>query len=285
VILVDFNSLFFSNVLVAHAQKVLIDEDFLRHMILNGLRAHRTRFRSEFGELVLCVDSGNYWRKDIFPYYKAMRASAREQSPINWPEVFSHIDKIRLEIKTVFPYRYVRVDKAEADDIIAVLVEDHTEENFIGTKKSTVPILILSSDKDFIQLHCQGIKQYDPIHKKYVSHPNPAEYLVEHIIKGDAGDGVPNIRSPDNCFVNKIRQSPVRSTMFKDIDSFAKPEHPLYRNYMRNKQLVDLSMIPEKIKTAIREEYNSTEEGNRSQLFNYFMSNRLKYLMQHISEF
>jgi hypothetical protein len=150
-------------------------------------------------------------------------------------------------------------------------------------------ILILSGDKDFIQLHKYDyVKQYDPVRKKFITSPDPEKYLKEHILKGDSGDGVPNILSSDNCFVVGERQKPMTQ---KKLDAWLDLEPEKFcneaqlRNYYRNKQLIDLTMIPEDLKEKIFDEYKNQPEKGKDKLLNYFIANRLKNLTEHITEF
>ena len=283
--IVDLNQVMLSNLhmeLGNHLGAVSVEETIFRHMVLNSLRSYKVKFGPEYGEMIIACDNKNYWRKQIFPYYKASRKKAQEKSEINWSQIFGYIAKIKEELKAHFPYRVIDVESAEADDIIATLVMDNQDEK----------ILILSADKDFVQLQrYKHVKHYDPIRKRWLTNENPAQYLFEHIIKGDAGDGVPNVLSNDNCFVVGERQKPMtkkRMNAYGEIhrqgtmDSL--PEN-VRRNYYRNKQLIDLTMIPEVIKLKIRDQYISEANKKRDKLLNYFMANRLKHLMEHISEF
>jgi len=287
VVLVDFNQVVISNFLMqvgAHTN-IALEEGMLRHMILNTLRSHRQKFADEYGELVICCDNKKYWRKEVFPFYKAGRKKARQASGIDWPTMFSTLDKVRQELIDVFPYKIINVEGAEADDIIGAIVKNTTDQ----------PILILSSDKDFIQLHTNSnVKQYSPTVKKFVRHENPDIYLKEHIIKGDRGDGIPNINSPDGVFVDGGRQKPVRKDLLNSIktidinsatlyDTFTSEDHK--RNWMRNRQLIDLSMIPQEIEKEILHAYNNYKLNDRSKLFNYFIEKRLSNLMDSIGDF
>ena len=256
-----------------------LEENMVRHMILNSLRSYRNKFCAEYGEMIIACDNTNYWRKQLFPYYKANRRKATENSELDWRQLFECLNKIRAELKEFFPYRVIDIESAEADDIISTLVRTYPMEK----------ILILSGDKDFIQLHSQGnVKQYDPTRKKWVAHENPDRYLMEHVLKGDSGDGVPNVLSPDNCFVVGERQKPLTQ---KKIDALielgldGKYDHPLARNYMRNKQLIDLGHVPKEIAKKVVESYDSQTGKDRSKLLDYFIANRLKNLMENISEF
>jgi hypothetical protein len=253
----------------------------IRHMVINSLRANKVKFEKDFGEMIICADDKNYWRKTLFPYYKAARKKNREESELDWNAIFTSLNKIREELKVFFPYKVIQIDGVEADDIIGTIC--HTEGTALNTGE---PILILSSDKDFIQLHkYANVKQFDPIRKRWIQHSDPEQYLLEHIIKGDAGDGIPNVLSPDNCFVIGERQKPItKKRMAEFSDSNITNEQAL-RNFKRNESLIDLSKVPDHVKEQIIERYEEVNEKDRSQLFNYFMKNKLRNLMEHIQEF
>ena len=272
-----------SNLMVSigNHQNAEIDENMLRHMILNSLRAYRNKFSNKYGEIIICADDKNYWRRDEFPYYKAARKKAREASEMDWNTIFQSLDKIKSEIKEVFPYKVIQIEKAEADDIIGTIT--HKEGHVLNSGE---PILILSGDKDFIQLHVYGnVSQYDPTRNKWVKHSDPEGYLYEHIAKGDASDGVPNVLSPDNTFVIEQRQRPItkkRLSLWKDINN---RDDVVTKNWKRNTKLIDLSYIPNDLSETILSEYKDAPAGDRSKLFDYFIQNRLRNLMEHIAEF
>lgn len=286
-ILVDFNQIVIGNFMmqVGNHTNIPLEEGMLRHMILNALRYYRTKFREEYGELVICCDSRRYWRKEVFPYYKAGRKKDRQASGVDWSTMFTVLDKVRQELVDVFPYRTIMIEGAEADDIIATIV------NYERNEK----ILILSSDKDFVQLHIHdNVDQYSPVLKKFIRHDNPKLYLREHIIKGDRSDGIPNIMSPDSVFVNGGRQKPIRKNKIAELasvdlecveecDVFEDEEHK--RNWMRNRQLVDLKMIPKDLRDNIEQTFADYDTNDRSKLFNYFVQNKLSNLMENINEF
>ena len=281
-IIVDLNQVMLSNLLMqlGNHTNAQLEENMVRHMILNSLRSYKTKFSDKYGEMVIACDNTNYWRKQKFPYYKANRKKAQEKSEMDWKSIFECMNKIRAELKEYFPYRVIDIESAEADDIIATIVNDViAPEGF----------LILSGDKDFIQLHkYDNVKQYDPVRKKWISHENPERYLMEHVLKGDSGDGVPNILSSDNCLVVGERQKPLTQ---KKIDGLielnldGKFDHPLFKNYMRNKTLIDLKNVPSEISAKIIESYDKQEGKGRDKLMNYFMANKLKNLMESVGEF
>jgi 5'-3' exonuclease len=253
------------------------DENIVRHMILNSVRMYRTQFTEEYGEVVLAYDSKHYWRRDFFPNYKASRRKGREKSDLDWDAIFEVLNKIKAEFKDNLPYKYLEVYGAEADDIIATLVKNKKE-----------PIMIVSGDKDFIQLQkYSDVKQYSPILKKYVNGYNPDTYIKEHILKGDTSDGVPNVLSPDNTFVDGLRQKPltkkkIENWLDANIDDL--PDE-VKRNYQRNETLISLDKIPSELETEINEVFDNAPCGNRSKLLNYFIQSRLKNLTETIGEF
>lgn len=263
-----------------------IEENMVRHMVLNSLRSYRAKHGAEFGELVIACDTSHYWRKQVFPYYKANRKKNQESSELDWKSIYECMNKIRAELKEFFPYTVIDVDTTEADDVIGTLVNEFGMDMNVGEK-----ILIMSGDKDFIQLHTYAnVKQYDPTRKKWVSHPNPKEYLAQHILKGDAGDGVPNVLSADNVFVVGERQKPMTSKRLEELLKMEPRQMPtmVERNYHRNEQLIDLKHTPKELKEKIMESFNSqkgTRTGHRKKLLDYFIVNKLTNLTNSIGEF
>ena len=261
--------------------KVKLDENLIRHMVLNSLRSYARQFKQKYGDIVICCDSRKYWRRDVFPFYKSNRKKDREKSDFDWSLIFETLGKIREELKQNFPYRVLEVEGAEADDIIAVLS---------GRMAPSEEVLILSSDKDFVQLQkYPNVIQYSPILKRYVKADDPELYVREHIIRGDRGDGIPNFLSPDNTFALGERQKTINK---KRLEEWIKktPEEfcindIMLRGYKRNQMLVDLDFIPENIKSQIVNAYENTKPSSRQKMFNYFIEKRLSNLMEVIDEF
>ena len=283
-ILVDMNQISLASVMMHLniTKRDSVDTGIVRHMILNSLRMYRQNYFREFGELVICYDSKNYWRREYFPEYKAGRRKSRETSSHDWNDIFECLNAIKSEIRENFPYKVLEVYGAEADDIIAALCGELEFDNG--------KTLILSGDKDFIQLHrFKNVKQYSPITKKFINGEDPTEYLYQHILKGDSSDGVPNVLSPDNTFVDGLRQRPLSK---KKISEWAGPlceqilpNDEIKRNYQRNKKLIDLQETPKELHLECIRTYQDAPEGDRSKLLNYFIKNRLNDLMENIGDF
>ena len=279
-ILVDMNQISLANVMMhlSMERKNVVDESMVRHMILNSLRMYRERFHDEYGELVICYDSKHYWRRDYFPQYKMNRKKVRDNSSHDWNAIFECLNNIRDEMREYMPYKVLEVYGAEADDIIAVLCACDTTQ--------CEDILILSGDKDFIQLQTYpNVFQYSPITKKMINGFDPDIYLREHILKGDASDGIPNVLSPDNTFTDSLRQKPLRKKKMQALisDPFISTE--TRRNYQRNTKLIDLKEVPEELSDEILNAFFDAPEGDRSKLLNYFIDKRLKNLMENIGDF
>ena len=279
-ILIDMNQIALANLMMnlKMNNSKTVDESMVRHMILNSIRMYRMEHHNEYGEVVLTWDSKHSWRRDYFPEYKASRRKGREESDLNWDDIFATLNKIRNEIKENFPYKYLEVFGAEADDIIGFLCEENKDEK----------IMIISGDKDFIQLQkYPNVKQWSPITKKDVNGFNPTTYLKEHILRGDTSDGVPNVLSPDNTFVDGLRQRPLTRKKIQSwlLGGGSNWNDEVKRNFQRNSTLIDLSRTPEQLKNQIRLEYNNAPHGDRSKLLNYFMQNKLKELTENIGEF
>jgi hypothetical protein len=248
---------------------------------------YKVKFGNKYGELVICADDKKYWRRDVFPYYKASRKKARAESPYDWNLIFETLNKVRDEIRENFPYRVIQVDKTEADDVIGTICYTYGAEL---KNENTEPILILSSDKDFMQLQkFVNVEQYSPIAKKFLKEANPVRFLKEHIIKGDRGDGIPNILSSDDTFIAEARQKPV---VEKKLNTWVEqnPEDfcdaTMLKNYRRNESLIDLSKVPTEFFDKILETYREPKQvKGKDKILNYFIKNRMKLLMEHIQEF
>ena len=278
-ILLDYNAIAIGNVAV---QRLAADEGLIRHMILNSIRMYRQKFHKEYGEMVIVADGMNNWRKDAFPQYKAARRKKRDESTIDWQEVFRIINMVREEIKENFPYKVMHEDGCEADDVIAQLALETQE---FGKYE---PIMIISADGDFKQLQVyKNIKQFSPLLKKFVVEKNPRLYLKEHILKGDTGDGVPNVLSDDNVFVDGRRQG-ILSAKKKAalLDDPRALGDEIYRNYQRNQQLIDLTNCPQSVKESIINNFEQQDPwGNRPKVFPYLVQKRCKLLIECVGEF
>ena len=294
-IIIDVNQILIGSIMtqlsMSKATEVMPHfENEIRHLACNTLRAYNVKYRKKYGKMILSNDSkGATWRKDIFPYYKAKRKANKKKAKINWQSLYDMIDKVKGEIHENFPYPFLEMPGAESDDIIGVLTS-----KFAGTE----PIMIISSDHDFLQLQKhKGVKQFSPLTKKFVT-PKTASAQIDLIVKlfeGDSGDGIPNALSEDNVFVTEGKRQ--KSIFKKKLNEWVETiqlggdlDDPVLENgYRRNQRLIDLSYTPEPLVSSIL--YNFVEEIDRAQKFDqskvyeYLKEHRMRLLMDCLGEF
>ena len=280
-ILVDLNQVLISNLMAQTRGQPDItnaNEDMIRHMVINSLRGFNVKFKSKYGKMVLCSDAGDPWRRDIFSHYKYSRKKGREESTFDWDNIFNIITNIKNEIKENFPYVVMYNEKCEADDIIATLVKYYYQDE---------PIMIVSGDKDFIQLQqYKNVQQYAPIQKQMVGEDiDPKQFLLEQILKGDRSDGVPNILSEDDVFVTGEKQKPMTKKRIEEFSNKSNHTDYIGKNWSRNENLIDLTKIPKVYEDAIINSFRSYKINDRSKLLTYFIENKLKSLMENIGDF
>ena len=280
-ILIDLTQVLIASLMAqTRGGKEPINEQLVRHICLKSLAMYRKKYKNKYGELVLADDSYNVWRKDVYPYYKANRKKTRDKDDKDWNQIFDCITVMREELKYNFPYKYICISKCEADDIIGTLCEKYGE---------TENIMIVSGDKDFQQLQrYRKVKQFSPITKKNIklTQEQAQEYLTDHIISGDTGDGVPNVLSQDDVFVSGMRQRPLSKKKREVIkDPLVANDDEVDRNLQRNRSLIDLTYIPNEYKNQILHEFDNVEVASRGGLLNYFIKNRLMDLEESIGDF
>jgi len=284
-ILVDLNQVLISNLMVQTRGQgdVKPNEEMIRHMVMNSLRGFNQKFKNKYGNMVLCSDAGNTWRRDIFPHYKYKRKKDRTESSFDWDNIFDILTNIKNELKENFPYIMMYEEKCEADDIIAILTKYYHQDE---------KIMIVSGDKDFIQLQFyKNVEQYAPIQKKFIGFDedgikiDPKEFLLEQILKGDRSDGIPNILSPNDSFVTGIKQKPMTKKRLEECSVTDNLDEQLSARYNENKKLIDLNQIPQVYEDAIINSYRSYKVNDRSKLLTYFIENKLKSLMENIGDF
>jgi hypothetical protein len=294
-IIVDYSQTAISNLManLRGRTDAEIDTSLIRHMIINAIRSYKVKFGNDYGDIIIACDNKNYWRKEKFPYYKANRKKDRDSSGFDWHSIFEALNQVKSELSEFFPYPVIEVETAEADDIIATLAMWAQDNELIqqGLDCNPQPVLILSGDHDFTQLQrYSNVSQYSPVHKKWVKpEDKPDVVLMEHVLMGDKGDGVPNFLSPDDVFVSEGRQKPIRK---KDLEEWKKLplEHwettPHWKNIERNINMIDLRKIPQDIQEKIIHTYTNDKKGrDKTQLLNYFIANKMKNLIDHITEF
>jgi hypothetical protein len=297
-IILDYSQIALSNILPFQndikRQSPEEIKNLIRHTTLSTIKSYKKKYGKEYGEVVIACDGRNYWRKSVFPHYKAHRKANRDKSDLDWGFIFDTLAELRTDLINEFPYKVLLIDTAEADDIIAVLTE-HTQEHLLvenGLFPEPQKVLIVSSDKDFIQLQKnKNVRQWSPMQRKFVegSQKDIQEYTIQHIVKGDSGDGIPNILSKDDVFVSGDRQKPFSAKRLpeffeKGIEACKNDEEK--RNYQRNQQLVNFDYIPEDLSKTIISSYENTKpNGDKNSVMNYLIKNQCRLLLDEIEDF
>ena len=284
-IIVDFNGIVIANLFANRRAMLDVDEGLIRHIVLNSLRAHNLKFRKEYGPMYIACDYGS-WRKSYMKEYKANRSTNREASEYDWDKIFKVISMIKDELVEYSPWNVVEVPMCEADDIIAVLVE-RTQEFGVNDN-----VMIISNDKDFLQLQkYKNVKQFAPVKKKLITTKDPHDYLIEHIFRGDTGDGVPNVLSDDDALCNPDKKQ--RMLTQKKIDLWKKNLDKLeevlprevFRNYQRNRKMVDLDHIPKEVRDKINNAIDRLPEKNNMKMLSYLIKHRCNMLIGCVDDF
>lgn len=297
-ILIDYSQVCMANVYAFQKdlKKTSTDREgsvnIIRHAVLTGLKYYRHKF-ANYGDMVIACDGRNYWRKDAFPYYKANRSKNREKSDLDWKLIFDTISAIREDLIQHFPYKVIHFDHTEADDIIAAVCKRSQTHGMIdhGMFEDKQPIVIVSSDGDFKQLHkFDNVKQWSPIQKKAVTCSDPKPELLEKIATGDTGDGVPNVLSDDAVLITEgVRQNKMmakRLEQFKTLGREACQNDTERRNWDRNNALINLDLIPTSVYDTIIDSYeNQKPKGDKMTIYGYLVKNRMRLLLDDIESF
>jgi len=288
-ILLDLSQIMWAGIHAQTSARVKPDEDLIRHIILNSIRSTRVKYAKEYGEVVICADGRNYWRKKVNPYYKSNRKKARDKSTMDFAAIFGALDQIKKDLREEFPYSYIEVDGAEADDVIGALCRLYASRDN--------PCLVYSADHDFYQLRrYEGVYQISPTTKREVKYDlTPKEYLMEHRIKGDSSDGVTNVFSdPDTLATEGKRQKAVSSAKLAkwvnmSPEEFCADAGVTMERYLLNDIQVDLAKTPQELVDQIAEQYEMKKKtplggwGNR--ILRYFMKHQMRVMTNSLPDF
>lgn len=290
-ILVDYSGSMFSAIHVELARNpgAKCDIKFLRHCLLNQLRSYYKKFKEDYGEMVICLEGGSCWRKEIFPNYKAGRAKARIDSGIDWEEVFKNMNQITDELREVTPWKFMQIKGLEADDVIAILARNMEKIGRVNLFEDVEKTVIVSNDKDYAQLQkLPWISQYLPRKGTTSKEMDPEHALIDLIVHGDKADGIPNINSNINSFVDGARQKPVSRDLMSGIFSSGTAflTESQKTRYKENETLISFDCIPEEYVEKVLDVWKeSRPKGGGMKLFTYLAKNGLKEQLARIDDF
>lgn len=280
-IIYDISNMFFEVVHSYYAKETKpLTKELLRGLMLERLAYFGRKFKQHANKHILAFDSRTgYWRRDIFKPYKLNRKITRDQDEkVDWNTLFTYFNEIVEEWKESLPFYCLQIDKAEADDIFATICFRYA--------RSESHIVIISSDEDIVQLqtHYSNISQYSLKRRAMITKENTKYDLFDHIVKGDAGDGIPNIRSHENILIEKTEKQ--KSIFKKELDvwrvNFRYPEKfcddEMLKRFKINQMIIDFGSIPMEIIDAIDESYINYKLP-KQKMFDYFIKHRLTKMM------
>ena len=284
-LLIDLSQIAMSIVSETFNPRDIITEIDVETVIFNTIRTNVRRFKDKYPDIVICIDSKEkYWRCDYSYYYKGTRKANRSKTGLDYETIFAGLANTIESLRKFFPYKVIEVSRIEADDIIGYLSKSLCQ---------TRPVMIVSADGDFTQLHNKNVKQYSPILKKQIGHKHGSgrNDLLMKIIKGDRKDCVSNIKSAsDHLLVNannSINQTAIRAKWLEecmaDPESVCTPEE--YKRFKENEKLLNLKLTPEEYTVKIQEEYQKMPKGNKPAIYNFFMRKSMIYLIDKVDEF
>lgn len=292
--LVDFSQIALATVTQTYMNRdEPLELNFVRHLILDTIRFNVTKFKLEgYTKFVFCIDNAEpmYWRREYAWYYKMLRKAKREESTFDWNEYFRIIKIIIEELKANMPYIFIDVSKAEADDGIGVLTKYLALQN--------IPVMIISSDGDYTQLHkFNNVKQWSPMQKKLVKSPSgsPKMDLFTKIVKGDKKDTVSGIKVRSSFYLDKLEgeRTPQSKQAFLEALVDAEDDEAIqkllteseWKRFQENRVLIDFEYIREDIKEEIMKAFLNAKPAPRGKIYSYFVKSGLKKLVTLTNSF
>lgn len=262
----DINNLFIRCFFVGSIGAKTENPDYKLWRFLCVDNIYKSLLRSkDIKEIILAVDWPLSWRKLYCKRYKESRKEIREKSGVNWREFFYQMDELLEDIQEHLPFKVIRVQHAEADDIIAVICMERRGK-----------YTIISTDEDFLQISSPNIKVYNPLAAKYVTCQSTRAFIIEKCLTGQKKDDIFNIKTPLDWPADKRKPSFGKTQLNKVLKmGYQKwlEEEGLLERYKINKTLMDFTMIPKTIKTRILNIYDSYELPDPVNFYEFFNRN------------
>ena len=257
---------------------------YLKFMILSKLADIQKQVKAN--KSILAFDS-NSWRKDHFKFYKAKRDMQKADKALDYEIIFNAIDEL-IPILKQTNYTCLRIDKAEADDIIAVACNTFQDHKLIEK------IIIVSKDKDFQQLTNKKVALYDYTKDKIITCEDAEVFKMKLVLGGDSSDGIPNVLSDDDTFINGDKrqkacgEKKIQKILSEGLDKLF-VDTQIRKNFERNQKMVILSeqFIPEKVWSNIKKELHIKSEKRKSifEIGNILREHNFDALVSRINDF
>lgn len=234
-------------------------------------------------EIILACDGKDSWRKLLFDRYKGDREKKRRDD-IDWDTLFAQLNSFIQDIKQHIPFKVIKVNRAEADDVIAVLCNN--------IKKHTI---IMSNDSDFLQLQSSTTSVYNPTKGEYLWLTEDKDvFLSKLCLKGQSKDNIFNAKTPSD-YPEELRKPPLgEKTADKIIENglndFLDSKQTINKKYTdvdgneqiydvdfyprgnfdRNQKLINFDNIPKIVVDRILQTYYSYEMPDPGNMYSFF---------------
>lgn len=271
-LVIDFYNLIYRTLYTAHKEDPL-DKKFntwkyiLTERIINDIDYFNAN------RCILAIDDRNYWRREIYPDYKNKRKSTRQKSVIDfdafWPVMESFLEELKKAFPNIF---FLKVKKCEADDIIAVLIKE---------RWSNYKVICISNDSDLVQLKkYRNYNQYNPMKLKFYNPINSQKDLLIKILTGDSSDDIPNVKF-------RCGEVTARKMIDEGLEQIFEKDEDIKKNFIRNKQLIDLDMIPINYQKKIIDVYDNCNinKYNGRHMFNFLTDNNLRGILENFEKY
>ncbi len=175
------------------------------------------------------------FRHKLYKEYKANREEMPEDLANGFPYIYKMVKALNLPLLVKPGY--------EADDLIGTMVT--------RAKKEKIDSVIVSGDKDFMQLIGPGVQMYKPKWPNDWSMADEKDVMEKFGVKpeqvidvlalmGDASDNVPGVPGiGEKTATTLIQEYGSMDNLFKNVDRITKPK--LKESLLQNRALADLS--------------------------------------------
>jgi len=243
---------------------------------------------SKENPVVIAVDSRKNWRKDYFESIKqkyftnygakidlddyGYKINRKKDSKYDWNKIYEIANDVIDVLDKSTDVAVVRVERAEADDVIGVCAKYEANKG--------KQVYISSSDKDFRQLliNCKNIHLWHPITKSWIEEEDPVRFMQILYLTGDPGDDVPQTkpRMGPGTALKTIPNLPGLLAVDKDFRF----------RYETNLKLINFDFIPQDIQDDILKEYNKNHlQYSQMELLDFFSKYKIVQLIDRVNQF
>lgn len=285
VLLIDFNNLAVRCFFTADVGGFTPAPEFQiwKYQVFNSIWSYVWKFE-ETNEVVLAVDAHKSWRKLFFKRYKESRKVTRDSSDVDWDTFHEQLNSLVEELREYLPFKTLKIENCEADDIIGVLCLSMRNSNFV----------VVSNDEDYNQL-CDPtgrVKIFNPKAKDFMRCDDPEYFIISKCLMGQSKDDIFNVKTSSDWGLTEETQKdgkPKRKPGFgpKTLEKVMKEgyeewlkKHKLEDNFERNRVLIDFNKIPSTINKRIMSSYMAYKYPDPSNIYEFFKKNNFRSFLE-----